>query len=218
MSTLLQRSAEGIRRAKRFALHDIWQIGTPGEELPRGLVIKQIRVAILLGSKLLDGMHMVRAAALTFATLLSIVPLLAVLFFVIQRLDLGEQVYSYVEGRVESIAERVAPEPSPLAETVSEAAATSTKTVDASPVPLVPHEEPVNSDEAVAEDSDSSRLQRDIVGALFQGGAELDFEFQSITREMVLVIQGLIILFSGALAHMFTPWLARGWMRRRAVG
>ena len=56
-----------------------------------------------------------------------------------------------------------------------------------------------------------------LFGALFQGGAELDFEFQSITREMVLVIQGLIILFSGALAHMFTPWLARGWLRRRAV-
>jgi simple sugar transport system permease protein len=56
-----------------------------------------------------------------------------------------------------------------------------------------------------------------LFGALFQGGAELDFEFRSITREMVLVIQGLIILFSGALAHMFTPWLARFWFRRPAV-
>lgn len=56
-----------------------------------------------------------------------------------------------------------------------------------------------------------------LFGALFQGGAELDFEFQSITREMVLVIQGLIILFSGALAHMFTPWMARLWLRRRAA-
>lgn len=48
-----------------------------------------------------------------------------------------------------------------------------------------------------------------LFGALYQGGAELDFEFQTITREMVLLIQGLIILFSGALAYMFTPWLAR---------
>ena len=47
-----------------------------------------------------------------------------------------------------------------------------------------------------------------LFGALYQGGAELDFEFQTITREMVLMIQGLIILFSGALAYMFTPWLA----------
>lgn len=48
-----------------------------------------------------------------------------------------------------------------------------------------------------------------LFGALFQGGAELDFEFQSITREMVLLIQGMIILFSGALAYMFSPTVAR---------
>ena len=55
-----------------------------------------------------------------------------------------------------------------------------------------------------------------LFGALYQGGVELDFEFKSITREMVLVIQGLIILFSGALAYMFTPWLARVFVRRAA--
>ena len=48
-----------------------------------------------------------------------------------------------------------------------------------------------------------------LFGALYQGGAELDFEFRSITREMVLLIQGMIILFSGALAYMFNPPLAR---------
>ena len=48
-----------------------------------------------------------------------------------------------------------------------------------------------------------------LFGALYQGGAELDFEFKSITREMVLLIQGMIILFSGALAYMFNPPLAR---------
>lgn len=48
-----------------------------------------------------------------------------------------------------------------------------------------------------------------LFGALYQGGAELDFEFQSITREMVLLIQGMIILFSGALAYMFAPLVAR---------
>lgn len=48
-----------------------------------------------------------------------------------------------------------------------------------------------------------------LFGALFQGGAELDFEFRSITREMVLLIQGLIILFSGALAFMLQKPLER---------
>ncbi|MBC6442923.1 MAG: ABC transporter permease [Rhodobacteraceae bacterium] len=48
-----------------------------------------------------------------------------------------------------------------------------------------------------------------LFGALFQGGAELDFEYRTISREMVLLIQGMIILFSGALAYMFNPPLAR---------
>ena len=52
-----------------------------------------------------------------------------------------------------------------------------------------------------------------LFGALFQGGAELDFEFQSITRDMVLLIQGMIILFSGALAYMFNPALSKVFSR-----
>ncbi len=48
-----------------------------------------------------------------------------------------------------------------------------------------------------------------LFGALFQGGAELAFEMPAISKEMVFVIQGLIILFSGALAYMSKPWLER---------
>ena len=48
-----------------------------------------------------------------------------------------------------------------------------------------------------------------LFGALYQGGAELDFEFATITRDMVVVIQGLVILFSGALALMFNPIVGR---------
>ena len=46
-----------------------------------------------------------------------------------------------------------------------------------------------------------------LFGALQQGGAELAFEVPAITREMVVVIQGLVILFSGALVHLPRPWL-----------
>ena len=56
-----------------------------------------------------------------------------------------------------------------------------------------------------------------LFGALFQGGAELNFEFETITHELALVIQGLVILFSGALAYMFTPWLARLLLARSAA-
>ncbi len=56
-----------------------------------------------------------------------------------------------------------------------------------------------------------------LFGALFQGGAELNFEFETITHELALVIQGLIVLFSGALAYMLAPWLARLFLARSAA-
>ena len=46
-----------------------------------------------------------------------------------------------------------------------------------------------------------------LFGILTQGGAELAFEIPTIDRNMVTVIQGLVILFSGALAHLSRPWL-----------
>ncbi|MXN66446.1 ABC transporter permease [Stappia sp. GBMRC 2046] len=48
-----------------------------------------------------------------------------------------------------------------------------------------------------------------LFGMLYQGGAELAFEKPSITRDMIVVIQGLVILFAGALEHMFRPALIR---------
>ncbi|WP_366655546.1 ABC transporter permease [Fodinicurvata sp. EGI_FJ10296] len=44
-----------------------------------------------------------------------------------------------------------------------------------------------------------------LFGILYQGGAELSFEMPTITREMIVVIQGLVILFAGALENMFRP-------------
>ena len=48
-----------------------------------------------------------------------------------------------------------------------------------------------------------------LFGALYQGGAELAFDVPTISRELVVTIQGLVILFSGALAYMSTPWITR---------
>ncbi len=42
-----------------------------------------------------------------------------------------------------------------------------------------------------------------LFGALYQGGTELAFEMESVNREVVVVIQGLVILFCGALEHLF---------------
>ncbi len=48
-----------------------------------------------------------------------------------------------------------------------------------------------------------------LFGALYQGGAELAFEKPKITRDMVVIIQGLIVFFAGALEHFFRPHLVR---------
>lgn len=53
-----------------------------------------------------------------------------------------------------------------------------------------------------------------LFGALYQGGTELIFDYPNISRELVVVIQGVVILFAGALEHMFRPALARLFARR----
>lgn len=47
-----------------------------------------------------------------------------------------------------------------------------------------------------------------LFGGLTQGGLELSFEKPVITREMIIFIQGLIILFCGALENLFEPFIA----------
>lgn len=41
-----------------------------------------------------------------------------------------------------------------------------------------------------------------LFGILYQGGAELAFEMPNISRDMIVVIQALVILFTGALEHL----------------
>ena len=53
-----------------------------------------------------------------------------------------------------------------------------------------------------------------LFGALYQGGAELEFE-TSVPREMVVVIQALVILFTGALDGMVRGPLEKSLLRFR---
>lgn len=58
-----------------------------------------------------------------------------------------------------------------------------------------------------------------LFGALYQGGAELAFEIQGFSREMVFTLQGLIVLFAGAMAQVLAPALGRlhGAVSRKAA-
>ncbi len=47
-----------------------------------------------------------------------------------------------------------------------------------------------------------------LFGVLYQGGAELAFSMPEVTRDTVVMIQGLVILFCGAFEGLLLPWLA----------
>ena len=48
-----------------------------------------------------------------------------------------------------------------------------------------------------------------LFGALYQGGSALAFEMPKLQGELIVMIEGLVILFCGALENMFRPGLAR---------
>ncbi len=59
-----------------------------------------------------------------------------------------------------------------------------------------------------------------LFGALFQGGAEVSFEVQGFTRDMVVMLQGFVVLFSGAMAYVLAPavgWVVHGLRGRGAA-
>ena len=51
-----------------------------------------------------------------------------------------------------------------------------------------------------------------LFGALFQGGAEVAFDVPGFSRDMVVMLQGFVVLFSGAMTYVIAPPLA--WMLR----
>jgi simple sugar transport system permease protein len=52
-----------------------------------------------------------------------------------------------------------------------------------------------------------------LFGALFQGGAEVAFDVPGFSRDMVVMLQGFVVLFSGAMTYVIAPplaWVLRG--------
>lgn len=54
-----------------------------------------------------------------------------------------------------------------------------------------------------------------LFGVLYQGGSELAFEVPTFTSDMIVVIQGLVILFCGALENIFKTPIAAFFQQRR---
>lgn len=57
-----------------------------------------------------------------------------------------------------------------------------------------------------------------LFGVLYQGGSELAFQMPGITREMIVTLQALVILFTGAMGDMLRNPVARLFARSGASG
>ncbi len=113
----IHRSLDALRRGHRFVTHDVWRLGRPGEKVPNGFIIKNIRVAVLVLTGLVKDDLLLRASALTFTTMLSVVPFLAVMFWFVNTFNLQEEVYQYLYDTISRVAlhETAAPPPTPEA-------------------------------------------------------------------------------------------------------
>lgn len=107
------RIHDAMARGRRFLAHDIWRIGMPGEHIPDGFIIAQIRVLILLGQSMVKDALLLRAAALTFTTMLSLVPMLAVIFYIVHVFEFEEDVYRFIAQQVFQDVAQVAEAPPP---------------------------------------------------------------------------------------------------------
>ncbi|MBL7648550.1 MAG: YihY/virulence factor BrkB family protein [Candidatus Hydrogenedentes bacterium] len=103
----IARASAALERGERFLRHDIWYIGKPGEAVPSGFVIRQVRVGILLFRGIVEETLLLRASALSFTTLLFLVPFLVFMFSFIQTFNLGDHIYGQISDWVNHRIEQV---------------------------------------------------------------------------------------------------------------
>jgi len=152
---------DALERGRQFVLHDVWRLGAPGEEVPHGFIIKQVRVAFLLVQNLVRDALTLRAAALTFATALGIVPFLALVFLVIQTFQVDEKIYAYLNEQIEARIDT--PDGLPLP---------ATESADGEPTAPAPEDSPA-----------LRQLKQGLIALLSQGVGQFEAEVDGVPLE-----------------------------------
>lgn len=90
-----------LNRAYRFMKHDIWRIRT--RDLPRSksLLIRNIRILLLTIRGVTEDRCLLRASALTFYSVLSIVPIVAMLFGIAKGFGFENKISDFLTERFE---------------------------------------------------------------------------------------------------------------------
>jgi membrane protein len=90
-----------LSRAVRFFEHDLWDAGTARASGAAGAAVQALRVAVLTVEGFLDDLCLLRASALTYATLMALVPVLALAFAILRGLGWrGERLESLILTKV----------------------------------------------------------------------------------------------------------------------
>lgn len=139
LKSYIARASASLERGEQFLRHDIWYIGKPGEAIPSGFIIRQIRVGILLFRGIVEETLLLRASALTFTTLLFLVPFLVFMFSFIQTFHLGDHIYGQISHWVNDRINQVVH----LVRTSDEGSAVS----DANPAPAEEEDEVASASE-----------------------------------------------------------------------
>lgn len=79
------------QRVRQFLFHDMWDIEVTSMSALRGLMVRALRVCQLVIRGFRDDELPVHASSLTFASLMSLVPLLAIAFSVLKGLGVGDE-------------------------------------------------------------------------------------------------------------------------------
>ena len=88
VNTTLTSAIASIRKASRFIGSEIWHINTRGLSTLHALLVRVAKSILFLYHQFWEDRLMTRASALTFSSLLALVPLLAIVFTLYQSLGL----------------------------------------------------------------------------------------------------------------------------------
>ena len=91
---------DGLQRLRKFITEDVWDIELGSLSKARSFRIKSARIVYLVLKGFRDDECPLHASALTFSTLMSIVPILAISLAVVRGLDGSEPVKKWVTGSV----------------------------------------------------------------------------------------------------------------------
>jgi membrane protein len=82
---------EKLKKVRQFVFHDVWDIDLTSLSLKRGFLVRGVRVAQLVMKGFQEDDLAVHASSLTFVTLTSLVPILAVAFALLKGFGFGQE-------------------------------------------------------------------------------------------------------------------------------